>query len=274
MTITDKKLETIEKELREYGLLKQPLSNLDGLHNQINGRIIALQKLKEEIRDISKELYYYDLVTYISNVPVKSLTLRDCAAILKDLTVAEAKFNEHSSREYLAISKDLRTKILKIGTEISRDSLKNGSMGVEIWQFYKECNEAAQNRLQQDYLKYKYAGIQSKIKECVADMRKNWRMLLLGEIQGFSQCFDERLLEKYSKEGFPLDAKQYSLFEAYLFRVASEILRRVPFKIAEEIYAETNQNRNTSDATAAVLNSILFSFFRAYFGTKMSLQSQ
>jgi hypothetical protein len=244
-----KKLSVIEKELQKYNLIKEEANSLSTIYSNITGRIEILNSLRAEVEEISKNLYYYDLVDHLGNITVDSLNLQQTVSICKDLENAKSKFTEDNDTDYLKTCDKLRDKILSTGTKLCSNIIikgidilnKKGEMNnkegaqdnlkTAFKDFYQLCPLSCKIKLENIY--FKNRNIRSKIEETILDFRKNYSLLILGEMKSFYDLFPAEQIKH-----FPSNIREMSDFELYLYNILKMIFKRLDSRIVKDVLSK------------------------------------
>lgn len=256
MSDRSKRIETLEKELCKLGVLKNENLGIESICNNINGKINSLNKLRDEIQEISKDMHYYDLIDYLGKVPCSQLSLNECTAIVIDLSSAHDKFQADSDTKYLALCTKIKDKVILTGIRHCEMACKNDLPTENISAFYKTMPEPFQNKIEKIYLTHRKVIIKKKITECALDLTKNYKLLILGEIKYYEKIFKKGLLEKYKEKQFPTkNSSDFGNFEFFICEIFTDIFKRLKLEACKNLLLKIqSDNSNPSDA---VLNNIL-----------------
>ncbi len=249
-----KKIEELEKQLTQFEKINTDNLDLESLNSFINNKIVALMKLKDEMKKVSDDMFYYDMINYMGNIPCKKLTLIECCALLKDLEAAKKKFEEDSDQNYLISAQKMKDKVILRGINICIQNFKTENFVDAIAHFYRLNEKEIQNKIMKKYFKIRKKNINNKISECIKDLRKNYKLLILGEIQCFNKSFDKDLLNTYQNKDFSI--KNQNEFESFLSEIFLDIFKKLKSDYLKDFLEDIKQH-NTENINDNILNKFI-----------------
>lgn len=265
MTSKKERISNLENELRKHNIAKKELCNLESLCLNINNRMIALCDLKAEIEDISRGLHYYDMVDYLGNMSGSALPLRQIAHLMRELDLAQKRFAEDTDGDYLSACAKIQRRCATAGLERLDAAFRGGECAAEdVALFLESCDGEVRRKAERSYFCNRRKSTRDKISECIADLKKNYKLVILGEIQGYSRLFcGSDILNKYKKMGFPKKADDFNSLEAFIYDLFAEAFKKTTHEGARRIYLDVSRDREN------VLNGIFLGLLRIYFGPEI-----
>lgn len=231
MQAMNKRVSEIEKQLKKYSISKKASEDLKSISSNIKERINILNGVHSELISISEELYYYDMIDYLGNLKIESLTLKQCFSIYKELEKARIKFVTDKDDKYTRSCDRISKRLITICFDIGKRIIKNRETNPTFIEFFSTCP----NELKDQYLKYYFADQKKKqakvLEEISENLDRTWEIFILGELTQFTNVFGEDSVEKdWDKQLVSVDCLNgfcsflYEIFETYVFNSKNEVI--------------------------------------------------
>lgn len=214
MVSPTERIAQIEKELQKYTVKKSQAKTLAAVGSNIGERMKILSEIHNEIIAISKELYFYDMVDYLGNLRIDSLTLSQCISLAKELQKANEKFKSDEDEKYLSLGMKMYKKIFWTGLNITKEQLKTHNRTKEFVEFYRMSPLEIKYKLRKQYFTRRHKDISKNIKICSNEVEKNYQLLILGEIAAYEKVFEEKVDQVMAH------------FEDYIFEVFKDVFNK------------------------------------------------
>lgn len=262
-------VQQIENALARYNIQRKEGESLENIYNNIAKRIGSLMDLREEMENVSKELYYYDIVDAICGIDSEKLTLKQCNALLVDLEKARKKFSEDSDKTYLKTVDDLTARITEIGIKRCKEVVvKERDSYDEVNRFLKP-NKSAAIFVKNVYFAERKRILRNKIRECANDLEKHYQMLILGEMQLYKLVFNETNELQIETNQIWRGIEVIGEFGKYMEDLFYEIFRMCEIKTIMKII---NELKDTTDKTSLTPEAIFVEVAIKYCGDKVNLK--
>jgi len=191
----------IERELAKYSAKKAGAKTLAAIGSNISMRIKILNDIQREFIDLRSELFYYDMVDYLGNVPVSTLKLSQCLSLSQDLEKASQKFRDDQDLRYLEHCEKLKKKIAWVGLNIIKETFKNHVQGDEVKNFYLQSNDEIKEKIRKCYFAQRMKDVEKSIRACGEDVEKNSQMLIMSEIIAYETVLGAEVDIKIHRPG-------------------------------------------------------------------------
>lgn len=264
MPSKNERINHLEKQLQQFNVAKNEAKTLSAIYTNITNRINTLNELRAEIETISKELYYYDLIDYLGNVPVESLQLKQCGSILFDLEEASKKFEADSDSKYSETCNKIRNKVISMGIKRTEGYLKNERHSYEdLHSFLEKAGDDAREKIEIIYFRNRRKQNKSRIDACISEISKNYALSILGEMYMYERVFVSNPIEEYKKREFPTDYEEMNNFKKYIFEFLITIYRRIGSSATKEFIKKIKKQK--MDEQASILRDIATKMAYKYF---------
>lgn len=264
--MSNKRIKSLEKELKDLNIIKAGSSSLETICTNITNRIETLNRLRIEIEDISKNLYYYDMIDYLGSIPRDTLQLKQIALLIKDLASAEQEFKKDSDMQYIANADQIKKRLFALGLQRCEEAFVNGTND-GMPEFLELCDGQQMQQLKRTYFSHRKRHAQNELTECISDLKKNYKLVILGEIRSYRQAFGADLFEDYAKTGFPKDAYAPDSFESFIVELFARVFKKLSKddirRVAEEM------NKESLDGQGKILRQIVLAAAHIYYGHGM-----
>lgn len=238
------KVKQIERELSHYDIRRKAGETLEMIHKNIVLRIETLEKLRFEIEEVSKELYYYDLLDHIGKIEITSLNICKCNTLLKKLDEALLKFLEDRNEDYVRNAKRIIQKMVKVGIVKCKEIVSAEQTSYEDVKMFTRRNNEIRKEIEEVYFSSRKRVLKNRIAECISNVRQNYKMLITAEIQLYSKVFGDKV-EQIEKElrksnGSTHDfAPDQNAFIEYLESLMFSIFKKVGPGVVKELLTNT-----------------------------------
>lgn len=234
MVSPTERIAQIEKELQKYTVKKSQAKTLAAVGSSIGERMKILGDIHNEIVAISKELYFYDMVDYLGNLRIDSLSLSQCISLAKELQKANDKFRSDGDEKYLALGMKMYKKIFWAGSNAAKEQLKLHNTSKEFIEFYRISPLETKYKLRKQYFNRRQKDISKNIKICSNEIERNYQLLILGEITAYEKVFDEKIDQTMLH------------FEDYIFDIFRYIFNRKNKDAARNIVMKMSKEEEES----------------------------
>lgn len=225
-------MENISEKYKKYKNNYKATENIKTISENINKRIEMLSLVNDELKKLSEELYYYNMVDFLGEIKTNTLNLTECNYTIKELEKAKIKFTTDDDKDYLKICDKIKIKIFLVGYELSKKIIKEKQKNEEFLIFFNMCENSTKEKLIKNYFKEKKKCLNKIIKECSENLERSYKLFIHGEIKSFIIIFGN-IREKYS-----------ILFENYISEIFSLIFNKKNFEESKSILHQIFSNVN------------------------------
>lgn len=185
-----RKDQEIMENYKKYKDSHKITENLKNISENISKRIEMLSVINEELKNLSDELYYYNLVDYLGDIKTNSLDLKSCLSILWELDKAKLRFEQDNEKEYLKVCEKIKNKIFIVGYRVGRIGISSKGRDEDLIRLFKILPDFIKNKLLRYYFDERKRNLDRIIKECSDNLERSYRLLIYGEIAKFNNVFD------------------------------------------------------------------------------------
>ncbi|KAI5178357.1 hypothetical protein PAEPH01_2541 [Pancytospora epiphaga] len=242
MTAYDDSIRATEEVLKKHTATKKNLYSLSTIISNLKSKISVTDSLKDEISEINTQLYFYDMVDCLSGSSVDNIALKSAGAYLNELIKAAKCFNDDFDAIYVKKAEDLQERLVSHGLKILEVSyfIQERYDDEELKSFLLQVPI---ERVEHVYFKCRRKVISSKISECVKDIRKNYKLFIVGEVSAYLQVFGEIEGKHFStKDTFPVNINDLKNFEKYLYTIFTEVFKRINYETVSSIVNEASND--------------------------------
>lgn len=257
----------ISKFVQDYRKKLNPMT-LEDISNNIDDRMRILENVNSEIDELSKDLFYYNMLDHLGEIKNDSLNLKQIISLILELNIAKCKL----SGKYLKKCEEIQSKLYLTGYEKSKIILTTFQTD-DFSTFFQISDANTKSKLMAYYFKKKKERLGNIIKECSNNLERSYGLFIHGELRSFIGYFGNTLNMEYDfkiPEMSILDP-----FDAYLFDIFSLILNKNNLEIAgrirSEIYKQSIEEQNLEDKIFILMLKV---YNNKKFKPNMSLKSQ